>query len=366
MDVEFGSEVDDKRRVLRFTCVVHDPAAEFNPAGLGLRIGDDVPVEFTPPAPGPAGSLRFPAVEIAAATLLACDSLSLKAVVAGPQPLEALARVTFAGDLFRALTLETPEDFHRHIQLHHSRFASPVLLEIGARAAFLGFKDNFLVRTAALVVMAHRIFERRSTELEPSDFDRAARIVRLALAEVALGEALIERGGARPDWQHVRWTVSLATIAGYLALLNNRYTEAASLFEVNLRQVPNVQVARVSALNLVTGCFTHGLIMSALGLRERARDSFSAGLEAVKPVVAAQDLFENVWVIGDLMNVMRAARQCFIALARLKLRNFRDQPPVLDPGDTIEIAEVKSPLRQILAAGRAPLLAEHLNATLAR
>ena len=184
--------------------------------------------------------------------------------------------------------------------------------------------------------------------------------MQLALEDIVIGEDLIREGGDTPDWRYIRWTISLATVAGYLALLNNQYTDAATLFAVNVRQVPNVHFAKVSALNLVLGCFTHGLLMSAFGMRDRARDSFSTGLEAVKPVVQAQNLFENVWVIGDLMNVMVAARQCFIALVRLNLQDFDQSEPIIEPGQQIDTALLKGHLRAILNAGLAPLLADHL------
>lgn len=362
MEVTIASDVDNARRKLRFSGSIIDFDEGMVGNEIVLLIGGEAVVRF-PISPGiltPSRSVSLAAIEIDSTRLLSLKDLRVGVVGAHGRALAPNVMVRFAGDTFKALALDTPDAFHALIQLNHSRFTSPVLLELGAWAAVLRFPDDFVVRNAGLVVMAHRILERPFDTLQQPDFDRANSIVQMALEDIVLGEALIAEGGNAPDWRYVRWTVSLATVAGYLALLNNRYTDAATLFAVNVRQVPNVRFAKVSALNLVLGCFTHGLLMSAFGMREGARDSFSTGLEAVKPVVEAQNLFENVWVIGDLMNVMGAARQCFIALVRLKLRQFDPSQPVIDPGQNIDTGLLKGPLRIILNAGHAPLVADHL------
>ncbi|RYJ04473.1 MAG: hypothetical protein EON47_00175 [Acetobacteraceae bacterium] len=364
MKVSIASEVDNGRRKVRFS----SSAVDYDEGMVGKAItltvgGEPIAVFSISEAKGTSGNTtHFQSVEVDISTLLTLTEMRVDAIDAYGRPLEPDVPVRFEGDVFRALALDTPDEFHKLIQLHHSRFTSPVLLELGAWAAVLRFPDDFVVRNAALVVMAHRILERPFAQLQPADFARAQTIVQMALEDIVLGEDLIREGGDTPDWRYIRWTISLATVAGYLALLNNRYTDAATLFAVNVRQVPNVHFAKVSALNLVLGCFTHGLLMSAFGMRDAARDSFSTGLEAVKPVVQAQNLFENVWVIGDLMNVMVAARQCFIALVRLNLRSFDPSQPIIDPGQQIDTALLKGPLRAILNAGWAPLLADHLTA----
>lgn len=364
MEVTIASDVDNTRRMLRFSGSVIDVDAAMVGTEISLLIGGEAAATFSlaPDRIAADGRMPLGPVEIDSGRLLRLQDLRVDVVDTYGRALQRHVAVSLTGDAFRALALDTPEAFHELIQLHHSRFTSPVLLELGAWAAVLRFPEDFVVRNAGLVVLAHRILERPFETLEPADLGRANDIVRMALEDIVLGEALIAEGGEAPDWRHVRWTVSLATVAGYLALLNNRYTDAATLFAVHARQVPNVRFAKVSALNLVLGCFTHGLLMSAFGMREEARDSFSTGLEAVKPVVAAQNLFENVWVIGDLINVMAAARQCFIALVRLKLRPFDPAQPVIDPGQQIDTGLLKGPLRAILNAGHAPLLAAHLAA----
>jgi hypothetical protein len=65
-------------------------------------------------------------------------------------------------------------------------------------------------------------------------------------------------------------------------------------------------------------------------------------------------------VLGDLQNVLRAARQCYIALLRLGLLEVRVSPPVIDDGMQIDVSDVRSPLQDILLSGRVPALAAHL------
>lgn len=364
MKVLIASDVDNGRRKILFSGHIVDYDEGMVGASVALTVGGEAIATFSLSGGNDTGDghIRFAPVEVDISKLLRLTDTHFDAIDAYGRPLEPDVPVQFEGDVFRALALDTPDEFHKLIQLHHSRFTSPVLLELGAWAAVLRFPDDFVVRNAGLVVMAHRILERPFAQLQPEDFERSQTIVQMALEDIVIGEELIRAAGDTPDWRHIRWTISIATVAGYLALLNNRYTDAATLFAVNVRQVPNVHFAKVSALNLVLGCFTHGLLMSAFGMRDGARDSFSTGLEAVKPVVQAQNLFENVWVIGDLMNVMVAARQCFIALVRLNLRSFDPSQPVIDPGQQIDTGLLKGHLRAILNAGWAPLLADHLTA----
>ena len=126
-----------------------------------------------------------------------------------------------------------------------------------------------------------------------------------------------------------------------------------------VRYVALVSVARVSALNIVNGCFVHGLLSHVLGRSDVARASLTTGVESVPALVAAQDLMENVWVMGDLMNVMRSARQCFIALVRLKLVPAQSPTtgPVIDNSGQMLVSDVVGPLHGILLAGRSALIA---------
>jgi hypothetical protein len=267
------------------------------------------------------------------------------------------------GAFFDAVGIDTPHDFFAKVQLNHSRFSSPVLLEMAARAAFTRFAGNYCVQAAALTVIAHRFLERPVASLKGQDqhvgwlLDRAASLL-------DQGEALID-STETPDWEVARWTISLATVAGYLALIGDRYVRAESFFAIPVRYVELVRLARVSALNIVTGCFVHGLLSHILGRNDVATTSFTTGVQSLPALVAAQDLMENVWVIGDLMNVMRAARQCYIALVRLKLIPATGAGGVALMGADAQIlvSDVTGPLHAILLAGRSALMARAVAAS---
>jgi hypothetical protein len=66
--------------------------------------------------------------------------------------------------------------------------------------------------------------------------------------------------------------------------------------------------------------------------------------------VAAQDVLQNVWVVGDLINAARASRQCFIALAKL---NFLDNKngDRINVETTVDLAEIDSPVAVMANAG---------------
>ncbi len=262
------------------------------------------------------------------------------------------------GELFAALRIGSAEEFFTRLQQHHTRFRSPFLLELGARVAFGSAWADYRVRASALTIIAHRYLERLPGRFSPEEEARLDWLLEAASGLLPQGEAALHQGPR--DWEVARWTTSLATVCGYIALIRQQPERALEFFAVHGRQTGTVDIARVSALNLVVGCFMHGVLCHMAGQVEEARRSLVLGLETVKPSVQAQDLLENVWVIGDLMNVMAAGRQCFIALVRLRLLRNDPARPVIDADAVIEPSAVKGPLQRILEGGHAPELAEHL------
>ncbi|OYX35516.1 MAG: hypothetical protein B7Y99_03120 [Caulobacterales bacterium 32-69-10] len=77
-------------------------------------------------------------------------------------------------------------------------------------------------------------------------------------------------------------------------------------------------------------------------------------------MVEAQNLMENVWVIGDLINTATACRQCYIALAKFGYVKPKDDRPIIDPQSVIDLRHIKNPLFLILEAGLAPALKSEL------
>lgn len=267
------------------------------------------------------------------------------------------------GLFFDALRV-SPEDFLDKVQLHHSRFRSRHLLELAAHAFYLNNPAaEFVLRAAALTILSHRYLEKPADSLSPEETVRVAWILREAGPVVEEGAALVhaaESSGAKVDWRHVRWTVSLATVAAHLSLYDESYAQALSFFELATRHTHLVGYAKVSALNFVICAFAEGVLAHMLGKPDHARAALTRGVEAVKPIVQAQNLMENVWVLGDLQNVLRASRQCYIALLRLGLIEMRLSPPMIDDTMQIEVSEVRSPLQNILLSERVPALAAHL------
>ncbi|MBP0491487.1 hypothetical protein [Roseomonas indoligenes] len=277
--------------------------------------------------------------------------------------LSGAAEWVLSGPFFEAVRV-APEDFLDKVQLHHSRFRSGHLLELAAHGFYLRHPETeFVLRGAALTILSHRYLERPPDSLLPQETARVAWLLGEAGPAVAEGAALVHAAEAedrRVDWRHVRWTVSLATVAAHLSLYDESYPQALLFFEMATRHTHLVHYAKVSALNLVICAFAEGVIAHLLGQPDQARAALVRGVEAVKPIVQAQNLMENVWVLGDLQNVLRASRQCYIALLRLELIPLRASPPMIDPSMQIEVGEVRSPLQRIMMAERVPALAAHL------
>jgi len=351
-DIIFRSVVDEAAGSVRFEA--NTDVAAYSFAGpVMLSIGDRpvlrLPVEGRP---GPIDGYVLTIDELRA---LPHQRIELRD--GAGSDMDSALDFALSGDFFDALSLQTAQAFFGKIQLNHSRYTSPLLLEMGARAAYSRFDQDYRIQAAALTIIGHRFLELPIEQLKP-DNKHLSWLLEQAAAVIARGEAMIE-SAPEPDWEVARWTISLATVAGYLSLIGDRYVRAESFFAVPVRYVDLVSVARVSALNIVNGCFVHGLLSHVLGRNDVARDSLTTGVKSVPSLVAAQDLMENVWVMGDLMNVMRSARQCFIALVRLKL--IPAQSPITGPliNDAAQmlISDVVGPLHALLLGGRSALIA---------
>lgn len=330
------------------------------PSLLGVRmrlaLGPVTVMTFTPPARPTTHPLRFgpTRLDYANVVLLSSHVLTLR-----PDDAPAQAAVTVhhgTGEVMEAMTLPDEAVFFERIQLHHSRFRDRRLLVLGARASFPHLA-SFEARCAALTVVAHRLLEANPAE-PPSKFTSA-----LAAWVLSEGDMLVTEGAARlaqtqeAAWSDVRWTVSLATVCALLSLCRDDIEGAHHHFGIAAAQTHHVAVAPVSALNLVNACLFKGLLLAMDGRMEEAREHFERGVKAFPPCVAAQNVMLNVWVIGDLINVARASRLCFIALARCGLLPPSNEPKV-SPGSHLDLGGVQSPVARILAAGHARRLAE--------
>lgn len=352
-EITVYSAVNDSDQIVVFEAGVDRLPDVIKGIGLTFAIGDRPFLRV--PALRPAGLTLTASLTIGELRALSRFDITIRDDN-GTEVSDGLEHM-LVGPFFDALAIDTVHEFFARVQQHHSRFPSPMVLEIAARAAFARFEGHYAVQAAALTIIAHRFLDRPVASLKALDVeigwlvDRSAEIVEH-------GKALID-GSETPDWEVVRWTISLATVAGYLALIGDRYVRAEGFFAIPVHYVELVRLSRVSALNIVTGCFVHGLLSYVLGRNDIAKDSLTTGVQSLPALVAAQDLMENVWVIGDLMNVMRAARQCYIALVRLKLIPAAGPggAPLIDPNTQILVSDVTGPLHALFLAGRSALMA---------
>lgn len=345
------AEVDEAAAAVRFTAT---PMGEV-PAPMEVEV-DGLRIAQVPPADARPHALALPFEALRAIT---AGRVVLRL---GGQPAPEGALHT-EGEFFEALSLPDPARFHEKVQLNHSRYASRLLLELGARAAHERFAQDPVTRAAALTILGHRHIERLAAPRSPAEearigwlLARAAPLAEEALARLAPGATAT----ARPDWQDVRWNVSLATVAGYLHLARGEVAAARGMFALPRSTLHLVGLSKVSALNMIVGCFLHGVLSHMQGDARAARDSLEAGIEGVKPVVQAQNLLANVWVTGDLVNVMRVARQCYIARARLGLAPAAGPEPLLDAGSVLTLQEITGPLPALSRGGLVPALQAHI------
>ncbi|OYX35517.1 MAG: hypothetical protein B7Y99_03125 [Caulobacterales bacterium 32-69-10] len=185
-----------------------------------LQIGATTVMSLGVPSNWKGAPLKFGPTRLDKNQLLALNSYELAAIDEAAPDLR-LPISEIHGDLLEALALPTKELFFEKAQLHHSRYKSPELLTLAARSAATRFADNMIVRASALTILAHRILEKNLTTLTEQDHATIAWILGKAPRAIKEGVALIESGGDNPSWEAVRWTVSLATVAGHLALIRN-------------------------------------------------------------------------------------------------------------------------------------------------
>lgn len=345
------ARLDDTAQEVRFTATPETP----QDAALDVTL-DDVILARIPARDGRAQHLTLPYEALRDITR---GELALRRDGA-PLPPGALRA---EGDFFEALALPDAATFYAKLQLNHSRYASHLLLELGARSAHERFTDDPLTRAAALTILAHRYIERLVPQRSPAEEARIDWLLTRARPLVASAWRRLPAhvpNAPRPAWQDVRWSISLATVAGLLHLVRGNYSAARDMYALPRHCMHHVALSKVSALNMVSGCFLHGVLCHILGDPDAARVSLEAGIEGVNAAVQAQDLMANVWVIGDLVNVMRIARQCHIARVRLGLLPTEGATPPLEPSSVLDLNEIAGPIAVLARQGLVPRLRNHL------
>ncbi len=321
---------------------------------MRLSLGPVTVMTFTLPTEAPSRPLLFgpTTLDHKGVVLLRSHLLTLRPD--GAPDVAAVPVPGGTGAAMEAMTLPDDRTFFERVQLHHRRFTDPRLLVLGARASFPRL-TSFDARCAALTVVAHRLLEADPGK-PPSEL--ASALGDWVLTE---GRLLVQEGAAKlaaaekPGWTDVRWTVSLATVCALLCLIRDDLEGAHGHFGIAAEQTHLVGISHVSALNLVNACLFKGLLLAMDSRMDEARVILERGVKAYPPCVAAQNVMLNVWVIGDLINVAKASRMCFVALGRLNLLDPSPSPR-MDERAILDLWGVQSPVARILAAGRAPRL----------
>lgn len=354
-DTTVISEFDQDAGSVSFVCVIRNFPDALAGQTVRLRLGKRTLMTAKLPAAMGKNPLKFGPV---AQPIDQLKRLTEFALTLRIDDTDDVAPVTATeGEFLEAASISGEDHFFKRVQEHFSRFKSGDLLVVGARAAYHNIND-FYVRAAALTIQVHRLFEMPMDQLAAFDPATVEEILTKAAEIVREGEAMIASVEV-PDWRAVRWTTSLATVGGNLALSINDSVRARSFYRSAARNTPLVKISMVSALNCINGCFFAGTLAAFAGDKAEARELLELGVTGFKVCVEPQDLLRNVWVIGDLINVARASRQCFIALARLNLLDG-DLAQRIDGGSKIELGAVKSPVLAMVRSGLCPTYAGHL------
>ena len=303
---------------------------------------------------------RFGPTELAFDSFLMLTRFDLRLVEEGQSPEIGAPVGGLSGEILEAISLADEGRFFEKIQVHHSRYQDPLVLMVGAKAGFERFSD-YRTRAAALTVLSHRLLERDPRSFSEGDRRLVAWICEQGREMVRHGLAAIANPNqaAIPDkwrWAYVRWTVSLASVCAQLSLCRDDLVGARDFYAAAAGQLPNVGLAPVSSLNLVNACLMLGLLLATEGDDIGARQALERGVRAFQDCVAVQDVMANVWVVGDMVNVARASRMCFITLGRLGLLTRGPEPKLNNEVDVLAIDDIQSNVGSILAAGCSPKL----------
>jgi hypothetical protein len=354
--VILSADLVEPSNQVKFTATLTDVDPSWFGRKVRLTIGERTIMSMQCPDRAVSEPLNFGPTFLSVETMKQLGNFELLAAFEdSPSNKHTIAQ--HEGFLLDAISIDSAEAFFRKIQLNHSRYNSKTALYLGAKAAFLNFSD-FLVQACALTVLGHRYLERELSTLAGPDFDEIKWIVEHAKLIVAEGCRILE-ANPNPQWDYVRWTLSLATVAANLSLCRDEIEDARYFFGVNSRHVEHVKISAVSALNMTNGCMLYGLLSYIKGDEDEARESLVRGVESFPLMVAAQNMMANVWVIGDLINVARSSRQCFIGLARLGLIEAKGEP-IIDANFQVDLGDLQSPVAAIIAAGLAPTLERQL------
>ncbi len=320
------------------------PAADRN---LVLRVGTSTIMRLSFPKDMERNERRFGPSRIAVKSLRWNANYRVWLVDEDSGDSAEIAPEHLEGDPFAAVHIADKRDFLVHIQNNHTKYTSPDVLMLGAKS-FYYRTDSPELKAACLTIMFHRLIWLEPAELAEADIE----FLRWLVAQAATTLTLLQRqlASAPPTKEGVRWTISLATVAGHAALVGNDPAQAKALYAIAGDQAPNLAVSPVSGMNVIHGSLFSGLIEAGMGNMEMAEKQLRAAMSGIRPMVDAHNLFANVWVIGDIADAALSLRQAMIAMVRLNLLSNKNEP-MINPDDYFDIHAIKSPVGNFLSAG---------------
>ncbi|MDB5686451.1 MAG: hypothetical protein JWR77_1040, partial [Rhizorhabdus sp.] len=251
------------------------------------------------------------------------------------------------GDPFTAINIASKGEFLVQIQNNHTKYASPDVLMLGAKS-FYYRTDSPELKAACLTIMFHRLIWLDPAELAEADFEYLRWLVSQGMTTLTLLQRQLT--AAPPTKEGVRWTISLATVAGHAAFVSNDPVQAKALYAIAGDQSVNLAVSPVSGMNVIHGSLFSGLLEAATGDMEMADKQLRAAISGLRSMVEAHNLLANIWVIGDIADAALSLRQAMIAMVRLGLVSNKIEP-MIGPDDYFDIHAIKSPVGNFLAAG---------------
>lgn len=262
------------------------------------------------------------------------------------------------GEYFFVTGFDTSDLFYERVQFAGTRVKSRLSIKLGSLYTFINFSDN-TVKAAALTVYGHRLIDTiilDKKEIAKFDLERyidwASNVIVLCSDEINKEEY---------RWDLIRWSISLATVAGNLCVAFNKLELAHNFFRFCSANSDKIATSPVSSLNIINGHIIYALLSDMLGEAEETEKALRKCIVGYKDVVISQDLLENVWVIGDLLNSAKAVRQAFILLVQLGL-DERDPRHIVDPPPVeFEISALKCPIWTFIRLGYCQDLKLHLS-----
>lgn len=298
--VELDGALNGMERVCRFLGRCAAPP----PAPFSLWFGDVCIASF-----GPAAESD---VSVALGDLFALDRLKFEA--RGVEALETPLIIRAAGNIFVIQTLDNEERIIRHLQNRPTRFRERELLRLGAKHAFNANPADFVLRAMSIVILGYRLLDSPKRAYSPQDREELDWI--LAQCRDLASDGTATLAGPEPhDWRVYRWTLSVAKLAGYLAISIEEYALASMFFGFANGHVDWVQAIPASGANIATMTCMNGLLLLYLGRDEEAKASLLLCVERMKWLIAQQNLYLSVSSYSESREIVRTACQAFTLLS---------------------------------------------------